>query len=112
MSATRPIVALTTSWDPAAGDHRRPQVIMYAAYLEALEKVGLTPLLVSPAHSRESIVDLIQLCDGLVLSGGGDIDPLRYGEQARHIIEKRLGLWVFLGAAVVVIGLVIAVYLF
>jgi membrane protein YqaA with SNARE-associated domain len=35
----------------------------------------------------------------------------RYGERARHIIEKRLGLWVTLGAAVVVIGLVAAVYL-
>ena len=35
----------------------------------------------------------------------------RYGEQARHIIEKRLGLWVTLGAAVVVIGLVAALYL-
>ena len=35
----------------------------------------------------------------------------RYGEQARHIIEKRLGLWVLLGAGVVVIGIVIAVYL-
>jgi len=35
----------------------------------------------------------------------------RYGEQARHTIEKRLGLWVTLGAAVVVIGIVLAVYL-
>ena len=35
----------------------------------------------------------------------------RYGEQARHTIEKRLGLWTALGAAVVVIGLVGAVYL-
>jgi membrane protein YqaA with SNARE-associated domain len=35
----------------------------------------------------------------------------RYGEQARHIIEKRLGLWVLLGASVIVIGIVIAVYL-
>jgi membrane protein YqaA with SNARE-associated domain len=35
----------------------------------------------------------------------------RYGEQARHFIEKRLGLWVLLGAAVVVIGIVIALYL-
>ncbi len=35
----------------------------------------------------------------------------RYGEQARHIIEKRLGLWVTLGAAVVVIGIALAVYL-
>jgi membrane protein YqaA with SNARE-associated domain len=36
----------------------------------------------------------------------------RYGEQAREMIERRLGLWVTLGAAVVVIGLVLAVYLF
>jgi membrane protein YqaA with SNARE-associated domain len=35
----------------------------------------------------------------------------RYGERARHIIEKRLGLWVLLAAAGVVLGIVIAVYL-
>jgi membrane protein YqaA with SNARE-associated domain len=36
----------------------------------------------------------------------------RYGDRARHVIEKRLGLWVFLGAAVIVIGIVAAFYLF
>src|SRR6187455_2442916 len=36
----------------------------------------------------------------------------RYGESARHIIEKRLGLWVLLGAIVIVIGLVGALYIF
>lgn len=35
----------------------------------------------------------------------------RYGVRARYFIEKRLGLWVLLGAAVVVIGVVIAVYI-
>jgi membrane protein YqaA with SNARE-associated domain len=35
----------------------------------------------------------------------------RYGEQARHIIEKRLGLWVTIGAAVIIIGIVAALYL-
>jgi len=35
----------------------------------------------------------------------------RYGEQARHIIEKRLGLWTALLAAVLVIGVVAALYL-
>jgi membrane protein YqaA with SNARE-associated domain len=34
----------------------------------------------------------------------------RYGVRARYFIEKRLGLWVLLGAAVVVIGIVIAIY--
>jgi hypothetical protein len=36
----------------------------------------------------------------------------RYGAAAREIIEKRLGFWVTLGAAVLVAGIVIAVYLF
>lgn len=36
----------------------------------------------------------------------------RYGMQAREIIEKRLGLWVTLGAIVVFGGLVASVYLF
>jgi membrane protein YqaA with SNARE-associated domain len=35
----------------------------------------------------------------------------RYGERARHIIEKQLGLWAFALAAVVVIGIVAALYL-
>src|SRR5712691_7745731 len=36
----------------------------------------------------------------------------RYGDQARAIIERRLGLWVTLGAIVLVAGIVAAVYLF
>jgi hypothetical protein len=35
----------------------------------------------------------------------------RYGDRARHIIEKRLGLWVFLGAAVIIVGILAALYL-
>jgi membrane protein YqaA with SNARE-associated domain len=35
----------------------------------------------------------------------------RYGDQARHIIEKRLGLWTALFALVLVAGFVIVVYL-
>jgi membrane protein YqaA with SNARE-associated domain len=35
----------------------------------------------------------------------------RYGEFARHIIEKRLALWTSLFAAVLVIGIVVALYL-
>ena len=35
----------------------------------------------------------------------------RYGVRAREIIENRLGLWVTIGAAVIVVGFVAAVYL-
>jgi membrane protein YqaA with SNARE-associated domain len=36
----------------------------------------------------------------------------RYGESARHIIEKQLGLWTLLLAAVLVAGIVIVLYAF
>jgi membrane protein YqaA with SNARE-associated domain len=36
----------------------------------------------------------------------------RYGEQARHILEERLGLWVSLSVGVLLVGIVVAVKLF
>jgi membrane protein YqaA with SNARE-associated domain len=36
----------------------------------------------------------------------------RYGEQARSIIEERLGFWVTLGAVVLIAGFIAVVYLF
>jgi membrane protein YqaA with SNARE-associated domain len=36
----------------------------------------------------------------------------RYGPQARAIIEERLGLWVTIGAVVLVLGIIGALYLF
>jgi membrane protein YqaA with SNARE-associated domain len=36
----------------------------------------------------------------------------RYGTQAREMIEKRLGLWVTIGAVVLVVGIIAALFLF
>jgi membrane protein YqaA with SNARE-associated domain len=36
----------------------------------------------------------------------------RYGETAREIIEKRLGFWLAVTAAVIVVGIVAAIYVF
>ncbi len=54
--------------------------MLWDTYLQSLERVGLAPVLVTPAHSVESIASIIADCDGLVLSGGGDMDPARWGE--------------------------------
>ncbi len=67
--STRPLVALTTSWDENAGPHQRPRVQVYGAYVSALEDAGLATVLISPAHSPESIEALLQACGGLVLHG-------------------------------------------
>lgn len=75
-----PLVALTTTIDPQGGDYQQPRVALYANYLASLERVGLTPLLVTPGHSDQAIAQLVGLCAGLVLTGGDDIDPANYGE--------------------------------
>jgi hypothetical protein len=36
----------------------------------------------------------------------------RYGEQVRHIIEKRLTFWFTMSVGVLVVGIVAALYLF
>lgn len=77
----RPLVAVTTTIDPQGGDYKRPRVALYASYLAPLERVGLTPVLITPAHSEEAIRQLVEMCEGLVLSGGDDIDPSQYGHE-------------------------------
>jgi putative glutamine amidotransferase len=74
------LVAVTTSLDPQGGDYQQPRIALYANYLTPLERAGLIPVLVTPAHSDASIAELVGLCAGLVLTGGDDIDPALYGE--------------------------------
>lgn len=75
----RPKVALTTALKEREGGRRR-QVAIWDTYLQWLDRADLAPVLVTPAHSRASIAALLADCDGLVLSGGGDMEPSLWGE--------------------------------
>lgn len=76
----RPLIATTTtSHDDSA--FRTPQVVLGSPYLRAVEKLGGTPLLITPSHDEESIAQLVEMADGLVLTGGEDVDPALYGQQ-------------------------------
>lgn len=50
-------------------------------YIKAVEKAGGTPLIIPLIDDEESIDKLVELCDGIILSGGDDINPLLYGEE-------------------------------
>lgn len=56
-----------------------PRVRVNEAYTDALAEVGLVPLVlppVSPSMAAASLVDVA----GLVLTGGEDVDPARFGQ--------------------------------
>jgi putative glutamine amidotransferase len=51
--------------------------------VNALEGAGLIPLIIPPLSNADSAAAILDSVDGLVLTGGGDIDPASYGEK-RH----------------------------
>jgi putative glutamine amidotransferase len=50
-------------------------------YLQAIRDVGATPLIIHPEMSMESIM---MLCDGIIISGGADIDPSFYKQDTHE----------------------------
>ncbi|MFZ0178515.1 MAG: gamma-glutamyl-gamma-aminobutyrate hydrolase family protein [Candidatus Dormiibacterota bacterium] len=53
------------------------------AYFDALAGAGGAPLGISASLSESRLRELFDLCDGLCLPGGPDVDPALYGEETR-----------------------------
>jgi putative glutamine amidotransferase len=76
----RPLIAVTTTMWPG-GTHNLPRVQLNAAYISAVEAPGGTALPLTPAHGPESIRRILDVCHGLLLTGGEDVEPSRYGQS-------------------------------
>jgi putative glutamine amidotransferase len=73
-----PLVAVTATTKLVGG---LPRVRVNAAYIRALAGAGMIPLVVPPLDA--GFAEIVARVDGLVLTGGEDVDPSRYG-AARH----------------------------
>ena len=71
---------VTTLADPAATGDPAVAELKNRRYLEALERAGATPLPLDERASAAERAAAFAAMDGLLLSGGADIDPARYGE--------------------------------
>lgn len=83
----RPSIALTTA-EFTSPHYRGPQVMVSSAYLAALERAGAIPVLLTPAHGADSVRELLSACDGLLLTGGEDVDPALYGQPPHPNLEE------------------------
>jgi len=77
---TNPLIGLTTSVSVDAYPER---AYTNAAYLTAVQQAGGIPILLPPQLSDAARDELWRRLDALVLTGGGDLDPARFGEP-RH----------------------------
>ena len=72
----RPIIAISPLYDA-----EKDRMGMLKQYTTAIESHGATALVISLTADSYALQQVAELCDGLLLTGGPDIDPLFYGEE-------------------------------
>jgi putative glutamine amidotransferase len=81
-SMTRsPLIGLTLR---APAELNLPPVLARnRAYFDAIDAAGATPVGISASLPETRLRELFDLCDGLCLPGGPDVQPALYGEELR-----------------------------
>lgn len=82
MTVRRPLIGITT-YHRDRGERHRYHVP--AAYVDAVRLAGALPVLLPPGEASPH--ELLDAIDGLLLCGGGDIDPARFGGRSGHTAQ-------------------------
>lgn len=81
MTDALPLIGISTyrqdadwsSWKGVAAD------ILPSAYADSIVKVGGVPVLIPPVDSLDAARAIVARLDGLIVAGGADVNPARYG---------------------------------
>jgi putative glutamine amidotransferase len=77
----RPLVGITTYVEPARwGYWDLEAALIPSDYVNAIQRAGGRPLLVPPVE--HGVEETLEALDGIVFTGGSDIDPGEYGAEA------------------------------
>ena len=74
-----PVIGVTTSVN--VRDYETPEqavVMVPANYPQAIRRAGGIPILLTEGDDVETLLDRL---DGIIIAGGRDVDPARYGEE-------------------------------
>lgn len=77
-----PLIGLTTYREEAAwGVWQQRADVLPTQYAAAVEATGGVPVLLPPVGQPGAADAVVARLDGLVISGGADVEPERYGEE-------------------------------
>jgi putative glutamine amidotransferase len=78
----RPLIGITTYSQPEVswGHWTVPSALVPLSYVTAVDRAGGRPLLVPPVD--DGVGETLDVLDGIVFSGGDDLDPGSYGADA------------------------------
>ena len=86
----KPIILVTVGRQPMATEQGELQSIRTGCdidYIEAVVRAGGAPLIVPCICDKDAIRSFMEAADGVILTGGGDVISLAYGEEP-HLMSK------------------------
>jgi gamma-glutamyl-gamma-aminobutyrate hydrolase PuuD len=87
-----PLIGISTYVaDASWGSWTRRSAVLPESYYELVAAAGGRPVLLPPTHTSESgpgtgAAEVVASLDGLLLTGGGDVDPAAYGQAPSPMV--------------------------
>ena len=72
---TKPIIGVT------APIQDNGDLNLFHSYIHAIESAGGAPIIIPYLDDNETLFQAISICDGILFTGGVDVEPERYGEE-------------------------------
>jgi putative glutamine amidotransferase len=87
---SRPLIGITTYAQPARwGVWELPAALIPLDYVDSVERAGGRAVLLPPCE--DGVDETLDVLDGVVFSGGADVDPARYGAEAHPETDEPQG---------------------
>jgi putative glutamine amidotransferase len=77
----RRLVGITSSYNLKTEDPKSGYLTLGCNYFDAIELAGGSPVVLAPCQTDRALRDALEPLGGLVVSGGPDTPPVRYGQE-------------------------------
>ncbi len=81
----RPLIGITCG---QRGVHGAPFYGSRPTYIESVAKAGGLPILIASNLDQETLRSIYERIDGVLLAGGGDIQPALYGMDTSNLVHE------------------------
>ncbi|HEY3854892.1 MAG TPA: gamma-glutamyl-gamma-aminobutyrate hydrolase family protein [Verrucomicrobiae bacterium] len=87
----KPVILVTPSSDKKGAEFSDASISLSNLYTDAIIAAGGLPQVLPATTSKEVIAESVERCDGVLMTGGDDIDPKLYAKDLPENLAKTIG---------------------